>query len=72
LTRTPLRALQEHLPAPPARVLDCGGGPGRYSIELARRGYGVTLFDLSPECLRLAQSKAQEAGVHLEGFEQGC
>jgi S-adenosylmethionine-dependent methyltransferase len=66
-----LRALHEHLPAPPAHVLDCGGGPGRYSIELAQRGYEVTLFDLSPECLRLAQSKAQEAGVRLAGIEQG-
>jgi S-adenosylmethionine-dependent methyltransferase len=24
-----LRALRENLPPPPARVLDCGGGPGR-------------------------------------------
>ena len=53
-----LRALGEHLEPPPARVLDCGGGPGRYAIELARQGYEVTLFDLSPECLQLARSKA--------------
>lgn len=25
-----------------------GPGPGRYSIELLRRGYNVTLFELSP------------------------
>jgi len=66
-----LRALVGHLPPPPARVLDCGGGPGRYAIELARRGYEVTLFDLSAECLRLAREKAAEAGVTLVGFEQG-
>ncbi|MGA9347428.1 MAG: class I SAM-dependent methyltransferase, partial [Anaerolineae bacterium] len=66
-----LRALAEHLPPPPARVLDCGGGPGRYAIELARRGYDVTLFDLSTECLRLAQEKAAQAGVTLAGYEQG-
>ena len=29
------------------RVCDIGGGPGRYSIELLRRGYQVTLFDIS-------------------------
>ncbi|RRJ28265.1 class I SAM-dependent methyltransferase [Halocatena pleomorpha] len=28
-------------------VLDVGGGAGRYSIWLARRGYTVTLVDLS-------------------------
>ncbi len=66
-----LRALAAHLPAPPARVLDCGGGPGRYAIELARRGYHVTLFDLSAGCLRLAMEKAQEADVTLTAYEQG-
>ncbi len=66
-----VRALVEHLPPAPARVLDCGGGPGRYAIELARRGYEVTLFDLSPECLRLAEKKAAEVGVALAGYEQG-
>jgi ubiquinone/menaquinone biosynthesis C-methylase UbiE len=66
-----MRALAEHLPSPPARVLDCGGGPGRYAIELTRRGYDVTLFDLSTGCLRLAQEKAAEAGVTLAGYKQG-
>ena len=66
-----LRALTEYLPPVPARVLDCGGGPGRYAIELARSRYQVTLFDLSPECLRLAEKKAGEAGVALAGYEQG-
>jgi ubiquinone/menaquinone biosynthesis C-methylase UbiE len=66
-----LRALREHLPPPPAAVLDCGGGPGRYAIELARWGYTVTLFDLSAGNLRLARDKAAEAGVTLAGYEQG-
>ena len=66
-----LRALAEHLPPPPARVLDCGGGPGRYAIELARQGYDVTLFDLSAECLRLARKKAGEAKVTLAAYEHG-
>jgi S-adenosylmethionine-dependent methyltransferase len=66
-----LRALSRHLPPPPARVLDCGSGPGRYAVELARRGYQVTLFDLSSGCLQLAREKAGEAGVTLAGFEHG-
>ncbi len=66
-----LRALAEHLPPPPARVLDCGGGPGRYAIELARQGYQVTLFDLSAGNLTLAQRQAAEAGVSLDAFEHG-
>jgi S-adenosylmethionine-dependent methyltransferase len=67
-----LRALAEYLPPPPARVLDCGSGPGRYAIELARQGYEVTLFDLSAGCLRLAEEKAAEAGVTLAAYEQGA
>lgn len=66
-----LRVFEAHLPSPPARILDCGGGPGRYAIELARRGYQVTLFDLSAENLNLARAKADEAGVVLEDIRQG-
>ncbi len=66
-----LRALREHLPAAPARVLDCGGGPGRYAIEMARLGHAVTLFDLSAGCLQLARQKAAEVGVTLADYEQG-
>ncbi len=39
-----LRALEEYMPRPPQDVLDIGGGPGRYSIALANRGYKVTLM----------------------------
>ena len=51
-------------------MLDCGGGPGRYAIELARQGYEVVLFDLSAGNLALAREKAAEAGVALT-FVQG-
>lgn len=57
-----LRTLWKHLPSS-GRVLDIGSGPGRYAIELAKRGYELTLLDLSQECLALAQEKATEAGV---------
>jgi ubiquinone/menaquinone biosynthesis C-methylase UbiE len=68
---TTLRALREWLPPPPARVLDCGGGPGRYAIELVRLGYRVTLFDLSEGNLALARMKLAEAGVSVEAIEHG-
>lgn len=37
--------LSAHL-APGTRVLDLGGGPGRYTIWLARQGHRVVLADL--------------------------
>jgi ubiquinone/menaquinone biosynthesis C-methylase UbiE len=51
-----------HLP-PGARVLDIGGGPGRYTIWLAQQGHRAVLADLSPELLAIAQSKIDQAGV---------
>ncbi len=60
--------MAKFLPPPPARVLDIGGGPGRYSIWLAGQGYRVTLADLSPELLTVARGKAAEAGVDLEAI----
>ena len=66
-----LKVLEAYLPAPGCSVLDIGGGPGRYSIELARQGYRVTLFDISGESLGLAQAKAAEVGVTLESCIHG-
>jgi len=63
-----MRVLQENLDRPPLRLLDIGGGPGRYSIALAKRGYSVTLVDLSTASLQLAARKTQEAGVQLEAI----
>lgn len=50
---------------PGERVLDIGGGPGRYSLYLAGRGCGVTLLDLSPENTAFAAQKAEELGLPL-------
>lgn len=65
------KALQEFLPPAPARILDVGGGTGRYAIALAKEGYDVTLFDLSQGNLAFAQDKAHEAGVTLSGYIHG-
>lgn len=64
-----MRALDEHLPKAPATILDIGGGPGRYSIELAGRGYDVTLADLSQANLAFARERAAEAAVTLTAFK---
>ena len=66
-----LRALGDYLPPSPARVLDAGGGPGRYAIALARRDYSVTLLDPSRQCLALAARQAAAANVALAGSVHG-
>jgi S-adenosylmethionine-dependent methyltransferase len=54
--------ITQHLP-PGARVLDLGGGPGRYTIWLAEQGHRVTLADLSPGLLEIARREVAAAGV---------
>ena len=49
--------LERYLPAPSSEVIDVGGGPGRYAIWLANRGYRVHLVDAVP----LHVEQAQEA-----------
>lgn len=72
-----MHALRRHLPDPGAtvRVLDAGGGPGRYTIALAEQGYRVTLFDLSPKLLEVAREHIDQlpAGPHkrIEAIVEG-
>ena len=51
--------LLEHLPPPPAPVLDVGGGAGHQSFPLARAGYEVTLLDPSPAMLDKARQRLE-------------
>ncbi len=51
--------LLEHLPPPPASVLDVGGGAGHQSFPLAQAGYDVTVLDPSPAMLDKAQQRLQ-------------
>ncbi len=54
--------LAAYLP-PASRVLDVGGGPGRYSLWLAEQGHRVVLADLSPTQLALAREKVASSSV---------
>ncbi|MGE5580200.1 MAG: class I SAM-dependent methyltransferase [Bacillota bacterium] len=65
-----LRAMREFTP-PRSTILDVGGGPGRYSIELAKAGHKVTLLDLSSKNVEMAKQKAKELGVQLVDFVHG-
>ena len=49
--------LLEHLPPPPAAVLDVGGGAGHQSLPLAQAGYEVTLLDPSRAMLDKAEQR---------------
>lgn len=64
--------IKEHL-YPGAKILDAGCGAGRYSIEFAKLGCEVTLFDISEEQLRIAKSKVEECQLEnqMKGYIRG-
>src|SRR5262245_48655004 len=64
--------LERYLPAPPAVVADVGGGPGRYAVWLAKRGYRVHLVDPVPLHVEQARAASKELrGATLAGAEVG-
>ncbi len=69
---TTLRFLKKHLPKK-GLILDAGGGPGRYTIELAKLGYDVVLLDLVPENLEHAQKQIAKTKVakRIKGTHPG-
>ncbi|MCP4755714.1 MAG: methyltransferase domain-containing protein, partial [Proteobacteria bacterium] len=62
--------LESHL-IPGTRILDLGGGPGRYTIALAERGFQVFLAELSPELVSIAIDKIErlESKENVEGVK---
>jgi SAM-dependent methyltransferase len=58
--------LLEHLPPPPATVLDVGGGAGHQSFPLARAGYDVTLLEPSSAMLDKARQRLERLPVEAQ------
>ncbi|MDA4114647.1 MAG: class I SAM-dependent methyltransferase [Thaumarchaeota archaeon] len=54
-------------------LLDAGGGPGRYTAALAKRGYEIVLLDLVPENLEFAGSRLKRLGLmgRIRGLVEG-
>ncbi len=54
---------------PGDRVLDIGGGPGRYALYLAEKGCDVTLLDISEENIRFAKNKSLELNLSIRAVQ---
>ncbi|KAF3038977.1 hypothetical protein E8E12_002657 [Didymella heteroderae] len=50
------------------KILDVGGGPGRYAIHFAKQGHQVLLNDLSERSLSIARQNAEKKSVKLDGI----
>ena len=55
---------------PGIEILDLCCGPGRHSIDLARRGFKVTGVDRTAHYLEKARDKAAWEGLHVEFVEE--
>lgn len=51
------------------KVVDIGGGPGRYSLYLAAKGCDVSLIDLSEANANFAAERAAEMGLALRTIQ---
>jgi ubiquinone/menaquinone biosynthesis C-methylase UbiE len=63
--------LARFLPAPPAIVIDVGGGAGAYAVPLAAEGYEVYLLDPIPLHVEQALTAARSEGTTLAGAAVG-
>ncbi len=64
--------LTRYLPAPPAVILDIGGGPGRYAAWLAQQNYQAHLVDPAPSHLEHArQLSARQATAPIASITSG-
>lgn len=52
------------------KALDLGGGPGTYTIEMAKKGISVTIFD-TPETIEISKEVIKKSGVKNINFLQG-
>lgn len=57
-----LRYLDQYLPAE-GSILEVGTATGRYTIELARRGYAITAVDMSSALLEECKKSTAEEGL---------
>ena len=59
------RQLLDHLPPPPAAVLDVGGGAGHQALPLAEAGYAVTVLDPSAAMLDKARVRLGDRAAYV-------
>ena len=57
---------------PGDRILDIGGGPGRYSIYYAQKNCDVTLIDLSENNIAFAEEMGEKNQVSFQAIAQNC
>ena len=55
--------LEKYLPPPGMKVLEIGAATGRYTMELARRGYSVLAVDIASDLVARAKTRIDDLGL---------
>jgi SAM-dependent methyltransferase len=66
-----LDLLERFLPAPPALIVDVGGGAGAYAFPLSEKGYLVDLVDPVPLHIEQAKQRAAKSPDGPRNFQIG-
>jgi ubiquinone/menaquinone biosynthesis C-methylase UbiE len=61
-----LDLMQAQLPAGSIHCLDCGGGSGNLTLKMLKRGWKVSVVDVSPDMLELSRAKVRASGYCAE------
>lgn len=64
--------LRRHLPPPPRRILDVGGGTGVHAAWLLEAGYRVHLVDITPSHVERARAALAPRGLTAEVGDARC
>lgn len=62
------QASEKYSPFPVHRILESGCGGGRQTIELARRGYNVSAFDLNASAVSATQRRLRRTKLSADVF----
>ncbi|WP_136468045.1 class I SAM-dependent methyltransferase [Flagellimonas onchidii] len=61
--------IEKYIPSSPSRIIDVGGGTGKYSEWLAKKGHQVHLVEPVPKHIKIAKNRANASknkfSVHL-------
>lgn len=61
-----LDRMQALLPRESIHCLDCGGGSGNLTLKLLKRGWRVTVVDVSPDMIELSKARVRANGCTAE------
>lgn len=57
--------IEQHLSSSPSKIIDIGGGTGKYSEWLAKKGHHVHLIDPVPKHIQLAQDRSKRSKTNF-------